>query len=144
MKMAAVYRRKKNYLVHSWSKTTDGLWILRPPCIALPETSSDTELERAIRAALDASQTGVLPPRDPDKVVKPLLDLAGVTTWSTFAKGTAYLEVKAEGERITLVPTRNLEPKEGFVDDLSRQIVLEGSARETLGASVRRLLTQPL
>jgi len=74
-------------------------------------------------------------------VAKPLLDLAGAKTWSAFAKGAACLDVEEEGERISLVPTKNLEPKEGFVDDLSRQIVLEGSARETLGASVRRLLT---
>lgn len=142
MRLAIANRRKGHYFIQTARQTTDGVWILGTPCVALLETSSDTELERAIQAALDASQIGIPHPCNWDEVPDPLLDLAGVKTWSAFVKGASCLHVEGEGERITLVPTRNLGPKEGFEEDLSRKVVLEGGARETLGASVRRLLMQ--
>ncbi|HWO26384.1 MAG TPA: hypothetical protein VNO30_46970 [Kofleriaceae bacterium] len=142
MKRAAAYWRQKKYLVLSASRTTDGLWILGKPCFAISDASSDIELERAIWTALEASQIGISHPRNWDELPDPLLDLAGVKKWSAFSKGASCLHIKEEGGRIVLIPTRNLGPAEGFEDDISRQIILESSARETLGASVRRLLTQ--
>ena len=142
MRLVIIFRRKQQYVIHADSRTTEGLWTLTPPCIALPEKSSDREIEQAIWTALEGSQTGSPHPRNWNELGNPLLDFVGVRTWSAFVKGASCLHVEEEGGRITLVPTRNLGPKEGFEEDLSRKVVLEGSARETLGASVRRLLTQ--
>ena len=142
MKRATVYFRKKMYLVSPSSKTTDGVWLLVEPCIAVPEASSNEELERAIRVSLDRSRTDIPHPRIWERRREPLLELAGVKSWSTFSKGASCLDVEDEGYRIVLVPTKNLGSTKGFVDDLSRQIILDGYRSDVLGAAVRQLMMQ--
>jgi hypothetical protein len=141
MKRATVYRRKKQILVHASSRTTDGVWILWRPCLALPEASDNRELEQAIRAALDGSKTNVPHPQTWEGLLDPLLTLASVKAWSTFSKGASCVDVEEDGFRIALIPTRNLGPDEGFQPDTSRQIVLEPGTSE-MGASIRKLLTE--
>lgn len=141
MKRASVYLRKKQCLVHASSKTTDGVWIIWEPCLAVQAADADRDLGDAIQTALDASQTGVPHPRNWKELQKPLLALAGVRSWSTFSKGAACVEVEEEGGRIALIPTRNLGTDEGFQALPSRQISLERGEVEQLGASVKRLLS---
>ena len=140
MRRATIYRRRKQFLMHASSRTTDGVWILTAPCLAVPEGSDDSEVQRAIRAALDGSQTDVPHPQVWKGLLDPLLRLAGVKAWSTFSKGTSCIEVEEEGTRIVLIPTRNLGPEEGFQVDPTKQITLNSTSAE-LGASVRHLLT---
>ncbi|HEY8210752.1 MAG TPA: hypothetical protein VIG99_24880 [Myxococcaceae bacterium] len=142
MRRATVYRRKKQFLVHASSRTTDGAWILWPPCLAVPEGSHGQELGQSIRAALDASRMNVPHPQIWKGLLDPLLALAGVKAWSTFSKDASCVEVEDDGSRITLIPTRNLGPDEGFQADHSRQIVPEPGAA-ALGAAVRELLPEP-
>ena len=141
MRRVTIYRRKKQFLVHASSRTTNGVWILWDPCLAVPVTSDDRELQRAIRAALDGSRADVPHPRVWKGLLDPLLALAGVKSWSTFSKNASCIEIEEEGSRVILIPTKNLGPDEGFQADASRQIALD-SASEELGSAVRRLLTQ--
>src|SRR5215475_1696620 len=96
MKRAAVFLRKKQFFVHAFSQTTDGVWIVWAPCLAVPQSGSDEDLGRAICAALEGSRAQVPHPTQWNGILKPLLDLAGVKSWTTFAKDATYVEVEED------------------------------------------------
>lgn len=64
--------------------TTDGIWILCDPVFAIAEQEGAATLGQRIEAALDGSRLDVSPP------------------------------ISEDGGRVTLVPTRNLGPRDGF------------------------------
>lgn len=141
MKRATLYRRKNQYLVHASSKTTDGVWVLSEPCLALPEACGHRDLGLTIQAALDGSRADVPHPRSWEALLAPLLALADEKTWKSFSMGAACAEVEEEDGRIALIPTRNLGTDEGFLAEPSRRVSLERGEVEQLGASARRLLS---
>jgi hypothetical protein len=139
MKRATIYWRKKQFLIHSSSRTTDGVWIIWSPCLAVPEASDDSELKQAIRTTLDASRMGVPHPQVWRGLLDPLFALAGVKTWNAFSNGASCMEVEEVGSRVLLIPMKNLGAQEGFQPDVSTQIVLDRES-DDLATSVRRLL----
>lgn len=46
--------------------------------------------------------------------MSPLLALSGASSWAAFAKSAECVGISEEGGRVTVVPTRNLGPREGF------------------------------
>jgi hypothetical protein len=60
-----------------------------------------------------------------------------VNSWGAFAKTAQSAEVEEEGERISVVSTRNLGVAEGFQADPVRTRVAEKASLEVLGAIVR-------
>ena len=140
MRRATVYLRKKKFLVHASSKTTEGVWILWEPCVLVPEASDDRELGLAIRTALDESRVDVAHPQNWNSLLGPLLVLADVKSWTTFSKSAACVEVEEVADRVCVIPTRNLGSDEGFQADTSIQTVIERSSPEDLGSAVRRSL----
>jgi hypothetical protein len=139
MRRATIYRRKKQFLVHTSSRTTAGVWILSQPCVAISDASDDREFGQAIRLALAGSKTDVPHPQTWKGLLDPLLVLAQVKTWNTFSKQASCVEVEQEDSRIIVIPTKNLGPEEGFQPDSSKQVVLARDSDE-LGATVRKLL----
>jgi hypothetical protein len=139
MRHATVYHRKQQYLFHADSQTTAGVWILWGPVLSVADTSNDRALGLALRTALDGSLLGVPHPKRWGRT-DPLSRLAGVKSYEVFAKDAECTGVHEEGERITLVPTRNLGPEEGFEDDPLRKLVLERATRAELGAALRRVM----
>ena len=142
MRRAEVYKRNNQFLIHASSRTTDGVWILSEPCLAVAVEGHDAELQRGVRAALGGSREGVPHPVDWRGVGIPLLTLAGVKTWNAFSKQAANIGVTEEGSVIVLTPTRNLGPKGGFQPDPSKRITLDNEP-DKLAPSLRLLFGPP-
>jgi hypothetical protein len=114
MKSAAVFSRNGVLYFHSQSRTTAGVWIATSPFLRIEPDGSPARKGEAAVEALRASQDGVPHPTNWNGLLTPLLELAGVKSWSTFMKGAKSLGLEVEGDGLKMVPTRNLGPKEGF------------------------------
>jgi hypothetical protein len=143
VKRATVYRRKSKFLVHASCRTTAGVWILTPPCIALEQDCEDLILGQAVRTALGCSREGVPHPVAWAGLLTPLLDAAGVKSWSTFARSASCAEIEETDATIAIVPTRNLGADEGFRAEPDRAMEVEVDAVAVLGERVRRVLIDP-
>lgn len=84
------------------------------PLLAVSDDTGPCELGQAIVAGLDGSRLGVPHPSDWKAVLSPLLALGGVKFWATFCKSATCVEVEEQGERVAIVPTRNLGVDGGF------------------------------
>ncbi|HVV52919.1 MAG TPA: hypothetical protein VHO06_24875 [Polyangia bacterium] len=138
VKRATVYLRKNGVFVHSLVQTTDGVWLLWQPCLAVPR-NNENEIELAVRSALDGSRTGVPHPRSWTGLLDPLLAVAAVKTWSAFSKGASCVEVEEHGSLLVVIPMKNLGPRDGFQAETSQQVVIEIGDRR-LGAVVLKML----
>lgn len=115
MKAATIYERKDRLYVHSSSKTTAGIWVINPPILAV--TKEDVgNVGRAVRACLVASREGVPHPKSFSNLFDPVLDLAGVKSFGTFAKSAKCVTVETNDDAVvTLIATRNGGVEDGFV-----------------------------
>ena len=115
MKKASAYQRKNQVVLFAVSDTTAGAGIAATPVLCV-ESGDVTELGRAILAALEGSRQNVPhPTRDGWKeVAAPVLKVAGVNSWSTFAKAAKNVDIRFETNRVSFIPTRNLGPNDGF------------------------------
>ncbi|MFI6520868.1 hypothetical protein ACIBF1_35310 [Spirillospora sp. NPDC050679] len=102
---ALVFMRGDQIYVVGQSRTTDGYWTDSEPYLALPANVSPTELGAAVQQTLRASQVGVAPPANStEKAVRsPLLRMARVRTWSTFARQATMVGLVSDGETTTVV-----------------------------------------
>ncbi len=140
---ATIYLRHGDILVHSSSRTTAGVWILSEPCTRLDSDCSNEALGNAVRAALQGSRSDVPHPAVWTGLVQPLLKLAKVKSWETFAKGALSASVEEEAGRISLIPSRNLGAKEGFTHDVDAALVVPDTASaEALGEGARIALAR--
>lgn len=140
-KGALVYPRGADVLVHSQLQTTTGLWILAEPVTRLDGGCSDGIVGSTLRAALEASRSGVCHPKEFKRIVEPLLRAAGVRSYKAFVEGARCVPVHEREGRLTLTPTRNLGSKEGFAEEPGAAIVVPAtSADEALGAALRAVL----
>lgn len=114
MHAATIYQRNNIFFIHASSKTEAGFWILSEPAIKIEAESSPEVLEQAIASALKASKENIDQPKSFDGIFEPILRLAGVRSWSIFAKNAKCVEVEEGREIITLIPTKNLGIKAGF------------------------------
>ena len=140
MKQATAYKRKAQLFVHSSSRTTAGVWILGEPCIRLDEACSDLEFGTAVKAALDASSSDVPHPRSWAGLLDPLLKLAGVKSWSAFAKTASCVEIEEDGGKVSIIPTKNLGVRDGFQAERVRAATTHRDALAELGALMRQML----
>jgi hypothetical protein len=136
MQLASIYWREGRYFVHPSSRTDAGVWILSEPVRALDATVGDAELGRSIVAALDASRTDGAHPRSFSGLSAPILAVAGLTSWSVFAKGARLVIVERENGTVSIVPNVNLGAK-GFEPLSALRITLEACGESQLGQAVR-------
>jgi hypothetical protein len=113
MKMATAYKRGKQIFLHASCKTTAGVWILCRPVLVVTQDEHGN-LGNAILAALDGSQENVPHPVIWKGLFGPLLQLAKLKSWNSFAKSAKCVEIELETARVRFVPTRNLGPRAGF------------------------------
>jgi hypothetical protein len=114
MKSTIAYKKGDVYYIHSSSKTTAGVWIATAPFIKIDINSEPSTKGEAVLQSLNASQNAVPHPTNWVGIISPLLELAGVKSWATFMRHAKCLNVEADGERLRLIPNRNLGSKEGF------------------------------
>lgn len=134
MRAAAIYERKGKLFVHSSSRTTAGVWIATAPALATDKEHL-SELGHHIAECLKASREGVPHPSSFGSLFDPVLDLAGVKSFSIFAKSSKCVGVEtADGQVVTLVPTRN-EGAEGGFSPLSEKIEVTITSDDALGSA---------
>ncbi len=143
MQSAAAYRRSGRWYFHSESKTTDGVWIASQPFLSSDQESIN--VGDCAKQALAMSTEGVGHPTEWSGLFTPMLDLAGVKSWSTFSRGAELVGIEMEGNLIKLIPHRNLGPKEGFEPVVSDAIDLPSEAScEDIGNAIIALATRAL
>jgi hypothetical protein len=108
--------------------------------LSFDEDCSDDEIGAGIRASLDASQSGVAHPRTWTGLLDPLLGLAGVKSWSTFARAALSVGIEEDGTAVSFIPSRNLGPDQGFDPDPSEALVVDSPSICQLGASAKRAI----
>jgi hypothetical protein len=143
MQSAVAYRRKRKWYFHSEIKTTDGVWVATHPFLSSEQESLDVG-DRA-KQALAKSTEGVSHPIDWSGLFTPMLDLAGVKSWSSFSRGAELVGIEMEGNSIKLIPHRNLGPNEGFEPIVGDAIHLPSDAScEDIGNAIIALATRCL
>jgi hypothetical protein len=122
--------------------TSAGVWIFSEPIVALSAEGTAAELGRAVLAALDRSRSPVPHPDQDDWVHlgKSLYTAAGVKSWRAFSVSAELVSAEEEGDRIALMPWRNLGPKDGFEPDPSRQVFVTRNDPAQVGETAAELL----
>jgi hypothetical protein len=116
MKKASAYRRKDHIILFAVSDTTAGVGIAAAPVLRV-KADNVSELGRAILAVLEGSRSNVPHPTQDGwkEVAAPVLKVAGVKSWNTFAKAAKNVDIRFDTNRVSFIPTKNLGPKDGFV-----------------------------
>jgi hypothetical protein len=103
-----VYRRGKFFFVVTAAETKDGLWVSAEPCFKLPVDATPAELGALVTESLDKSRTGVRAPSFKDGAhLRPVLEVSGLKSWSTFAKGASLVLVHRDGDVVSAAPQQN-------------------------------------
>ena len=113
MKKATAYKRDERIFLHASSRTVAGVWILTAPVLVVDQ-NDPVHLGQAILDVLRASHEGVEHPTSWMGLFDPVLKLAGTGSWGAFAKAAKCVEIEFGTNRISLIPTKNLGPRDGF------------------------------
>lgn len=113
-KFAGVYKRKNLLYMRSNSRTTDWIVIGTGPVIVEPHEVPPDVLGRHILELLKKSEWDIPPPPDPNSVIKPLLEAAGVKSWSAFQRGALYCGIILDEKGLEIRPYEN-NGRGGFV-----------------------------
>jgi hypothetical protein len=107
-KSASVYRRKDRWYFQAVHSLKDGPGAPGGPAILI-EGNTPAELGKAILNILKQSRQDVAE-NDPEIGMQPILDLAGLKSWSTFIRGAQYVSfyVDTEKERLTITPMQSV------------------------------------
>lgn len=110
---SAAYLFKEKIFLHSESQTIHGLWILSEPIIKVEKDDLEA-LGQSIQSVITGSKPGVAHPTSWKGVFDPMLKVAGVKTYSAFAKGAKCVDLEYDGTTLKMIPTINLGSKDGF------------------------------
>jgi hypothetical protein len=136
--LATVERRKGEYLVCSFSKTTPGFWVMNGLFRRLPGDVDDDSLGDAVSWALDFSTEGVNPPplNGPSPFMSVLLEL-GLASYGQYMKGASSVGIRREGDRLTVTPKHNGGPRAGFTEIHERVQNLDTPNPTALAIAIR-------
>ena len=136
-----VYERSENLFIFTLSAVSDAYWIGDGPVYKLTKTNS-VEIGLTVRKCLEASRYGMPHPTDADRTkrIQPLLEAAGVKSYSDFAKLARSVRVMIkENGMVTLLALRN-EGRGRFLAKAEEQGITLGTDRE-LGEAVLMALS---
>jgi hypothetical protein len=137
MKWANVYQRGDRFYFVPLSKIKNAFRIETGPIWEVSTTEPMECIGRALRKAIEASRMDIAPPRDLMSNDNPLLKLAKVKSFATFAKGACLCSVQCSNGRICIEPTRNGGGKEGFVGLADRSVAIqEDASDQTIGGMI--------
>jgi len=111
-----------------------GVWILADP-VLVSEQNDPVRLGNKILTVLDGSKENIAHPTSWTGQFDVVLKLAGVRTWSVFAKSAKCVEIEFETNRISFLPTRNLGGKGGF-EPLSTKVLSSPPESPRLGTEL--------
>jgi hypothetical protein len=137
MKRATAYKRGQQIIIlHASSRTNVGVWILSAP-VLVAEQNDPVQLGNAILTVLDGSKENIAHPTSWTGRFDVVLKLAGVKTWSVFAKSAKCVQIEFETNRISFLPTRNLGAKDGF-EPLPAKVLSSPPESRRLGTELLR------
>lgn len=139
LRIATVYLRKETLFVHPDSRTTDGVWVVGSPVVAVPLHSDDAKLGSAVLSALGESKQSVAHPNPSEKVGSELLRAARCSSWRAFERGASVVNVEHGTAGIVLVLNRRLGSRGGFTE-MGRRPLSGKPSPEVLGQEVRNAL----
>lgn len=111
------------------------------------ERSVDTsEIGRAVLQALAGNREGIPHPATPDDfddLPQPVLEAAGVKTWTLFSRGALSLWIAEEDSTLVLIPTRKVGSKGTYLDVPDAQVTVGlPTTVDRVGAAVREALAR--
>ncbi|SRR6266705_305001 len=103
---ASAFLRDGKIYIQAFSKTKNGVWIASGPVYVVEEKNSDQLGQKALDA-LGRSRQGVPHPTQAEwkAIQEPMLQAAGVKSWTTFAKGAKAVGLNLENDTITMEPS---------------------------------------
>lgn len=143
-RMATVYSRRRKVYMHASSQTTDGVWILTEPIVSLDGRATDEEIGSAVQATLKQSRVGIPHPTNWTGLLAPLLNAAGVRSWSKFAETATCVCLELQDGKLVAIPTKNRGPANGFEHEPGKSATLNTNDAADIGAGVRRLFQQAI
>jgi len=141
-KVVQVYLRKSEFIICSSSQTSAGFWVTNGHFSRVPEVADAVELGRAVVEALDAS-TGIVAYDKSRSPSAPFLSALGLKSYRSFMKGALSIDVSTDDDDVlTVMPMRNMGPREGFhyVRDEAR--VIEDRSAASLGRTVKETVAR--
>jgi hypothetical protein len=142
MKRASIYERKGKIYVRSSSQTTTGLWMGNAHALAV-DGEDISAIGSAIRECLMASRENIAHPSSFTNIFNPTLKLAGVRSYSAFAKLAKLVQVSTCDDKvITFTPMKNggvTGDKRGFTE-LNHKIEENISSDRDVGLAAKKAL----
>ncbi|GAB4515238.1 MAG: hypothetical protein Tsb0020_33810 [Haliangiales bacterium] len=137
---ARVYWRRAAWIVGPLCPQETGPYVATSPYVRLPDSITDSALAAEVRVALSRSHTipdidWYATPQPPD----PVLEAAGVKTWSTFHKGAKAISLYVEESQLKLYPTINEGSRDGFGWLTDAEVAIQSTATlDELGAALKQ------
>lgn len=137
---ANVYHRRSAWLVGPLCPQETGPYVATSPYVQLPDSVTYAALAAEVRVAL--SRSHVIPDIDwraASQSPDPILEAAGVESWSTFHKGARAISIYVYGPNLRLYPTINEGARGGFgwLREAERTIPATANLDE-LGEAIRQ------
>jgi hypothetical protein len=134
----SVYARHDGWYINAMSQTTTGLYISTPPYLREYANISSQGLGEAALLALSKCQFGVPHPTEWDHLLQPILDLAGVRTWTQFMRDVPSIDADYDEEEFVFRPTKNYGPKQEYGEATAKPIrIPKDSSPELIGEMMR-------
>lgn len=126
----------------SSSKVSAGFWVTNGHFSRVPESAEAIELGLAVNDALDASPGIVAYDNRTGSPFAPVLSALGLRSYGAFMKGTLSVDVSTDDDDVlTLMPMRNMGPREGFHFGHDEARVIEDRSAASLGRAVKEMMT---
>lgn len=141
--LVAVYKRKDCLYLRSESRTSVGIIIETGYPIVEPHDAPPERLGKDILKLLKQSEWNIPHPADPNEgsVTKPLLEAAGVKSWSTFQKGALYCGIISDKSELKFRPYEN-KGRGGFVPMPDNKIIAipSSSSAQEIGEALLKTI----
>lgn len=142
MKAATAYKKANRVYLHASSKTSAGVWVASHPFIQVESSAPPAIMGQSLMEALNGSQDGVPHPTKWSELIAPLLEQAGVKSWTTFMRKAQCVNLETTVDGLKFIPTRNLGTSEGFEPMLDKVIELPPSTTlEQIGVDLEEAFT---
>jgi len=142
---AGIYLRSGKFFVYPYYRTTAGVLIASGPVTVLPDTAEAGELGRAILLSLQEYKNNLPHPQpsELDSLPEPILETAGVKSWSTFSKGALACLISSSQTELTFKPSRREGSRGAYLDspELAIDLTLP-TTPEKAGIAAREALSR--
>jgi|GEM_PF-958711 len=117
MKAASIFKLSHGYIIHSSSRTIDGLSLASSPYITLDNVATIEEVVKNILVALEASKQGVPRPQDWTKFNKDYYNSIGLKSGKELEnKNVKYCSIRLDNNTIFFTSSRHADPPDrGFL-----------------------------